>query len=241
MKRRHGILGWNMEGLTSRRVFSHWDSRLARATEAWNLARAGTPVLFSLGPPEIAGTWGKVAAGVYDADLATFVRYLPPCKFTFHHEPENDPIAGSPAEFRAAFDHVAGFLPPWMRPTVVLMVGTFHAGRGDDWVPATARTLAVDAYNWYPDAPWRWPGELMGPVLAYQDALPVAVWETNSREDATDPARKAEWIRQWGALAASAGLTHLTFYDGGAERFSLESSPQAAAAVGELAAADYFR
>jgi hypothetical protein len=236
---KHGTLGWNMEGLTARRVFTHWDTRLAKATEAWNLAKDGTPVLFSLGPPEEAGTWSKVAAGAWDSSLATFVRYLPPCKFAFHHEPENDPIAGTPTQFRAAFDHVSTFLPPWIRPTVVLMVGTFHNSNPTQWVPDSAKTLAVDAYNWFPTGAWHWPDELMQPVLDY-GTLPLAVWETNSREDPADPNRKAEWLRQWGRLAAFEGLTHLTFYDGGVENFKLMSSLQAREAVEEIAAMDYF-
>lgn len=236
-----GVLGWNKPGLPARRVYARWGNKLTKADDAYNLANAGMPPFLSLWSPEVTGAWAQVASSLYDTEYEGFIRSLPPCDLAIHHEPENDPSMGTSADFRAAFDHVAGMLPPWVRPVACLMLGTFATNSVDAWLPSKAEALAVDAYNWWTpngSTPWRSPFELMTPVLAYDTELPLLVWETNCKEDPANPERKADWLRLWGDLAAQEQVSQLVFFDG--DGWSLLSSQNAQNAVTQLASLPYF-
>lgn len=253
-----GLLGWNNPDarLGARRMFYQWKHLSTMAAKVKAVADAGQYPLVSQKPPNFAGGWPAVAAGQYDSSYRTLLNSLPPCDFSFHPEPEEE---GSASVFTAAFDRVSGLMPPHVRPVVCLMDWTFDPASGrtwQNWLPDTAKSIAIDPYNWFrvkdptKGGVWKWPGQLMMPVLQKLrdsgDARPVSVWETQSAEDPADIGRKASWLHEFAALAEGEELEQLVFWDSLDTQpqyalFKLFSSPQAADAVTEIVARPYFK
>lgn len=264
-----GLLGWNTSDARfgAYRLYATPTNKAAKVEAARAAAEQGLYPLFSLKPPRGApGGWQDVASGSADAYIRDVVNALPPCDFAFHHEPEDDAPSDG-ADFKRAFDRVAGLLPSGIRPVVCLMAFTFNTTKRNpaDWLPTSAEAIALDAYNWFgvPDRAdrftWTNPPELLRPVVApdappdtprgplvwlsdHGDERPISIWETNSREDPADPNRKANWVRAYAPLAETEGLEQLVFYDstGASTVFRLFSSTAATAAVSELVARPYF-
>src|SRR6266446_5410012 len=71
------------------------------------------------------------------------------------HEPEDDLICGSPAEFRAAYAHIRRIFEAngvSVRWVAALMASTYDGGNGGyrQWLPPTYDLIGVDGYNRYP-------------------------------------------------------------------------------------------
>ncbi len=105
-------------------------------------------------------SWAAIASGAQDAQIrrqAAEVARLPGTVYlAFHHEPENDPAAGSPASYVAAWRHyvevyrAAGVTN--VQWTWIMMADSFNNGGtraasyypGDDMI----NVVAADGYNW---------------------------------------------------------------------------------------------
>ena len=108
-----GELGWTL-GVFRR--YSYWDGPPPDRTHQWAADGGRIPYIswHAYTRNHTPTPWGAIAAGQQDAyiyevgqRLATFGH---PIYFSFHHEPENDPSNGTPAEFAAAFERVRGVM-----------------------------------------------------------------------------------------------------------------------------------
>lgn len=250
-----GVLGWNNVDARfgGRRRYFQWQhlSTLAATTRA--IADSGDLPLVSLKPPlPIIDGLRQIASGQHDNTLRNALASLPVCYFCPLHEPEDD-VPTASATFRAAFDRVSTLLPSHVTPTVCLMDWTFDSRSGrnpKDWLPASAKLIAVDPYNWFGIrySSWITPTTLMRPIMdwcvRFNEQRPLAVWETNTLEDPAQPNRKADWIREFANLAERYKLRQLTFFNSvttEATAFKLFTSPAADAAVTEIANRPYFQ
>ena len=208
--------------------------------------------------------WGDIASGRQDAVIAAraqeLKRFGKTVYLSFHHEPENDRDipgdrrAGSPAEFRAAWQHIWRMFQARgvhnVRFVLVLMGQTYAAGNEMTWYPGDrfVDVVAADGYNWFrttnhPAAPWRSFATIFTPGyrFALRHAKPFWVAETGLQEDPSRPGRKAEWLK---AMAAQAerwtDLGAVMYFMGGANGWWVDSSASSMAAYRSVAHARIF-
>ncbi|HEY9721208.1 MAG TPA: hypothetical protein V6D47_04295 [Oscillatoriaceae cyanobacterium] len=212
------------------------------------ITKAGAPV-----------SWADIASGKYDARLRQVADGLKalgkPVMFTFNHEPENDQVRGTPADYRAAWQHISDIFAQEGASNVTKVYVTmgwqpalsaaYYPGNAVDWV-------AGDPYNWAdtaskPTAAWRSFAQAAGGFYnwAKTTGKPIMIAETGSAEDPSDPNRKAQWItdmaatlKQWPQVKA------VSYFDdgagqGGPNTWSIQS-PQAVAAWRAMAQDPYF-
>ncbi len=167
--------------------------------------------------------WADVASGVDDPLLQNWVNMLkafnyPNTVISFHHEMNlvghsNEPQCGTPADYRAAYEHVyeyfraAGIDYPFVwAPTA----SAFAQGTAQQWQPPNFDYVGADGYNRDQGGAWRSFDSIFAPAHTYAVALgkPLFIGEVGSVESPTDPTAKAAWfadavatIKQWGDLA----------------------------------------
>src|SRR5439155_4394173 len=94
------------------RVYYMWEQPWPTADDAWTRDAGRIPYISWNARMTDRSTvrWADIASGLYDpvilARAADLIAFGGPVIFSFHHEPENDPAAGSPTEFVAAFRHI---------------------------------------------------------------------------------------------------------------------------------------
>lgn len=241
--------------------YYRWDDQVPSAEDRADVA-AGRVPLISFNAITKAGqpvSWADIASGKYDARLRQVADGLKalgkPVLFTFNHEPENDQVRGTPADYRAAWQHISDILAQEGASNVVKVYvcmgwqpstsAQYYPGNAVDWV-------AGDPYNWadtqsQPNAKWKSFQQAATPFYdwAKTTGKPIMIAETGSAEDPQDPTRKAQWItdmastlKQWPQIKAVA------YFDdgagqGGPNTWSIQS-PQAMAAWRAMAQDPYF-
>ena len=171
-------------------------------------------------------TWAQIANGEADTALrARFNEFLNARNplwrraiIGFENEPENEVAEkGSPADYRAAVDHMVGLAHGVGLPnkwTTWLMVSTWMGGRvaayAESWVPQSVYYLGVQGYGTPAQADTH--EECTRSVTTWREFVPLftpphnsavklgkrmLIGETSQREDflTPNPDRKANWIR----------------------------------------------
>jgi hypothetical protein len=200
------------------RRYTFWDSKLPDAMVEWGVRTGRTPYVswhaYTRSRHPIP--WAQIAAGDHDAYIraagAHLARLRRPVWFSFHHEPENDPSNGSPADFRAAFERVRTLFDAAgahnLRWVVALMSTTYSGGHGGvrAWLPAhwTFDMVGSDGYNHWPlkkDSHWKSFEEIFLPShhLAASLGKKLFVAESGTIEQTAggypgDPQAKARWF-----------------------------------------------
>ena len=224
--------------------------------------------LISLHPQKPSGVWirwADVAAGRQDADLrlwaTAFRAWNRRAFFVYSHEPENDPDAGTAAEFRAAYDHIRQIFDsvgtPKLRWTATFMRGTYAGAHGGiaQWVPKGCQLLGVDGYNRgeCSGAGWVSFDWLFRPARDYAATLGkhliIQEWGTVRRFacGATGPESAASWIRNagqtiksWPEVKAVIYTNAAVQYAGRKITFRVDNVPAALRAYSEVGAEPYF-
>ena len=151
------------------RRYAFWDSKVPDSTHAWAAHHGRIPYIawhaYARGGATVP--WGEIARGDHDGHLRATARNLrnlgDKVYFCFHHEPENDPWNGGPAEFRAAWNHVRKVFDDvgtnnltWV---VSLMASTYNGGHGGAaiWLPKRFDLIGADGYNRFACSadPWK--------------------------------------------------------------------------------------
>jgi len=141
------------------RHYLNFDRRLVNDVVEQSVATGHLP-LIAMVAKKTGGGWAKwsdIAAGRYDDELDEKGQSLRdlgvPVYFVFNPEPENDFSAGTPAEFKAAYNHIHDVFTSvgadnlrWM---ATLMRGTYHGASGGPkrWFPSSADIVGADGYN----------------------------------------------------------------------------------------------
>jgi hypothetical protein len=242
------------------RVYYRWDQAWPTADDAWTRDAGRIPYISWNARLLDRSTvrWADIAAGVYDgvidARAADLVSFAGPVVFSFHHEPENDPDAGSPAEFAAAFRHireqfqadgVTNATYAW-----TMMAWTFGIGTAAGYYPGddVVDVIAADGYNWF-GCPgrgfiWRSFTEVFASFHAFGQLhgkqMMIAEW--GGREDPAVDGRKATWLdeastqlKRWPDIV---GLLYFNA-DRGCSRW-VDSSPSSLASFRAMATDPYF-
>jgi beta-mannanase len=195
--------------------FYRWDDTVPSAEDKADLAAGRVPFI-SFNAITKAGApvkWAAIAAGQEDAKLHEVAKGLKalgkPVFFTFNHEPENDQVKGTEADYRAAWKHVADVLKADGATNVVkvLVLMSGKIGTNDGYYPGddVIDYVGGDTYNWAfsshsPNAKWRSFEEAATPFYTWAKAKhkPILIAETGCVEDPTNPTHKAEWLKQMG-------------------------------------------
>jgi hypothetical protein len=221
-------------------------------------------------------TWASIADAPLGSSLyrqiegwATKVKNFPgPVYFTFHHEAEatvNLPY-GTDAEFIAAWRRVVDvFRAEGVTNAKYLFIATDFSF----WIPLTERRAAAkwypgdpwvdaigaDAYNWANcrdrNEGWRSLQQLIEPLRQFGLAHPTKeLWlpEFGTVEDAGDPQRKANWLRDAAALFKQPGweqfrgVSYFHFLVSGFPKCEwwINSSPASLEAFAEMGADPFY-
>ncbi len=173
--------------------------------------------------------WGAIARGDYDAELRTLAQglgaYGDKMIVVIHHEPEDDvdydgeSRYGTPAEYRAMFQRVAGIFGQYAANVEVgwvLMAWTWRDTNGNpdgpyqpaDYYPGDQYVdwIGADGYNWYATddpttqayegRPWQWCYEIYDAFYAWGKARgkPLMFAEFGTNDDSAAPARSSDWL-----------------------------------------------
>jgi hypothetical protein len=200
------------------RRYSFWEDGGADRTHRWASDGGRIPYMswhaYTRGGRTIP--WRSIARGDHDAYLRRTAQNLrafrDPIFFNFHHEPENDPRNGSPADFRAAFGHVKHVFDNegasnlhWM---VTLMASTYAGGHGGAgvWLPPSYGMLGVDGYNRWPVErmfPWRSFGQIFAPARNWARARRTGLFIGEYGCVENRPGDKATWFYNAGKAVRS--------------------------------------
>jgi len=148
-------------------------------------------------------TWVEVAAGEQDAFLTEYATWLQglgvPVWFEFENEPDNNPEAGTAAEYKAALIHVYDLMKPLCPNCQIgtsLMRNTFTGSHGGHlaWLPDNAHMdfVGADLYaNYGSTTPL---STLAGPSLTYARSIgkPYLIGEAGI---AGTGRQKQTWLR----------------------------------------------
>ncbi|MCP5025848.1 MAG: hypothetical protein GY929_06145 [Actinomycetia bacterium] len=201
------------------RDYRRWGQVLPDPAHA-ELAAQGRIIMYSWKPDR---PWAEIAAGAEDDEIrATAARFLEFGHHTmlaFHHEPEDEVGGqfGSAADFAAAFRHVHDIFEQEGAGAVVFVWALIGYRNwfslydelypGDDVVD----WIAWDPYNWAicrPLSPWESLEEASAPFYELATATwpdkPLMVAEFGTSEDPADPEAKANWFRDFAAMAEAA-------------------------------------
>ncbi len=210
-------------------------------------------------------SWAGIAAGKHDTWLkkqaAAVGAWGKPIYLSFHHEPEVWPQCGSPADFRAAWNHVRQIFHRVDNATwvVTLLSPTFYGNNGGPkaWLPSPANydVLGVDGYNRYPCRGSSYTSFTDKFLAArnyalYQVNKAMFIGETGCVEQNScghpqgDPTGKAKWIynmanviKSWPRVIA-VNYSHVV---SGKYAFWVDTSPSALAAYRTVGADPYFK
>jgi len=124
----------------------------------------------------------------------------------FEGEMDRKDVAGTPAQFVSAWDHVVGIFRARGATNVEFVwcptAFGFTSGRAQPYYPGDAQVdwICADGYNRgpvHPDSGWRSFPEVFQSFLTWaqgHSSVPVMLGEWASVEDANVPGRKAAWI-----------------------------------------------
>ena len=201
------------------------------------------------------GDLATMRDGGYNSALSTFLASVPSGHrliVSFRHEPENDGIA-DPAVYRAAlrtfYQQVKSLRPATTVAQIVYMGFTFAPGTDrnpEDWYPGNDYVdwIGLDIYN--PPAlgksPWQsvpWANLTNFLAFANGKGKPWAVGEFGTAEDASNPSRKADWLRDFAAWCSTRNcqaLCYFSSYKAGdtVQSILLDSSVPALAAYAQI-------
>ena len=192
--------------------------------EQWAKSVGKTPFIHLLGRQ----SWASVAGGAYDGYLkqqapvikAFGARVILGYGNEVNLQSQN---RGTPAQYRAAFNHIVGVFRAAGVTNVyyaVTMTNTaFIKGQGDSWYPGDSTTdvIAPTGYNWacVPGQPgfgtkncgsrWKSFQSQFAAAYAYtaKHGKSMIIAETGSAEDPAHPGRKAQWILDMAHTAKS--------------------------------------
>ena len=254
------------------RQYLSWDADLPGNVARWSASTGRIPYISfkAIHSNGDAVRWGAIASGSKDAFIHAQAdrmrRWGHQAFLSFHHEPEDDPSCGSPAEFRAAFAHIRKIFAARgvnVRWVVALMASTYDGGNGGyrQWLPPEYAMLGVDGYNRYPCTPkrskhpWQSFHSLFGSayVAAEQQNKPLFIAEIGCVEQdacgytSGDPLAKAKWftgmgdtLRTWpkvkAAVYSNTNLTH----DGFPMNYRVTSSTASLGAYRKVGLQAYF-
>jgi len=263
-----GELGWTL-GVFRR--YSYWDGPPPDRTHQWAADGGRIPYIswHAYTRNHTPTRWADIAAGQQDAyiyevgqRLATFGH---PIYFSFHHEPENDPTNGSPAEFAAAFERVRSVMDAagatnltW----VCTLMGTTYRGThggADAWLPApnSYHLVGSDGYNRWPiisKPAWRSFAELF--TAAHQKSVELnkglfvgefGCVEQTEGYSAGDPMAKADWfqgaadtVRAWGNVEAMCYSHAEATFQGHVMPYWIDSSASSLASFSDVGRSNDF-
>ncbi len=193
-------------------------------------------------------SWRQVADGAADAIIDRRAKAAKafgwPIFLAFHHEPENDPNYGTPADYVAAWRHVVERFRLAKASNVrfvwTLEADTFLAHGAGPWYPGSRFIdyVAADGYNWFgaqPGAEWRTAKDIFLPFYRWANKhnKPAIVAEFGTLEDPTQPYRKAHWITSamtW--FKKRPGIRAVMYFDSDRRHpWWIDTSPQALRAM----------
>jgi hypothetical protein len=232
------------------RRYSYWDEPPPDDTHRWAAQGGRIPYIswHAYTRNHSVIPWGSIANGNHDAYIRTVGKGLAgfghPIFFNFHHEPENDPKNGSPAQFKAAFQRVRNLFDQVgahnLRWVCTLMGNTYrgHHGGASNWLPSGASYSYVgsDGYNRWPlisPPAWRSFEEVFSAAHAKAVNLhkPLFVGEYGCIEQVTashpsgDPMAKADWFKAAGATTQRWGDVTAISYSHAFAMFSGKKMP----------------
>jgi hypothetical protein len=167
--------------------------------------------------------WAAIASGRYDRFLhdqaVRLHKWNKPAYICFHHEPEDDPDCGTPADFKRAHTRIRNIFlragATKLAWVVTLMASTYAGGHGGPqaWLPSQYRMLGVDGYNRFPcigarsKHPWKPFWEIFAPArrFAASKRRGLFIGEVGCVEQNDcgyhlgNPLAKANWFRGMGA------------------------------------------
>lgn len=242
------------------REYYLWNQSWPTADDTASVA-AGRTLYLSWSARRTDGThvsWIDIANGVFDGTIdrqaAAISALGAPVFFSFNHEPENDGVSGTPADFVAAFRHIEDRFDVDGVTNVsyawTMMAWSFRQGIAGRYYPgdAYADVIAADGYTWYgcnnPSGPWRTFTEVFQPFYAFgrTRGKPMMIAEWGATEDLAKPGRKATWIdeastqlKQWPQIK---GVMYFNT-DNGCPRW-VDSSAASLAAFSAMGADPYF-
>lgn len=199
------------------RRFYRWGTELPTDHERWTASAGRIPMVSLRSVRAGSGErvpWARIASGAEDQYLARVADSLRewgvPFFFILDAEPEAMvPESGSPEEFRAAWRRVVDLFRARGVANASFVFTTeawsFRAEADrlqlmDDLYPGDAHVdwIASDPYNFYEDGRWASFVDEIEPWYAWarreHPAKPLAIAEWGSKEDPSDPARKAAWL-----------------------------------------------
>jgi hypothetical protein len=188
------------------RIFRQWNNARPGARERWTIEAGRTPVVSFKTSAE--APWSAIANGDHDTELVAMAEaYLAlqrPVFCIFDQSPENSAgTLGTPTEYIAAYRHVVEIFRS-QGATQVMWIFNLKSPSfsqdpdlyypGDDviqWIGTSAYNFAVG-----PGGRWESFAELILPFVEWgkRRGKPLIVTEWNSREDPSDPDRRAAWI-----------------------------------------------
>jgi beta-mannanase len=242
------------------RTYAVWDTPEPTGLVKWDLANGYIPAL-SIKAVTKSGKrikWADIAAGKQDATIISQARALKATGkriiLTFHHEPENDPANGTPADFVAAWRHYVTVFRQQGASNVefnwIMMTYTFNPQShknpdawypGDQWVD----WIGGDGYNMFgcqPHAGWKSFADAFQYWRAWaakHPSKPLFIAEWGSMEKPGDPNAKAQWFRDAAKTLAGWSQVHaVTYYDANHKcSWFADSSQQSLTAYAQLARA----
>lgn len=242
------------------RVYYFWNQVWPTADDAWTRDAGRIPYI-SWNATRTDGTsarWADIASGVYDtaiqARAADLIAFGGPVIFSFHHEPDGDDAAGTPADFVAAFRHVRSVFEDAGVTNVLyawtMTAWSFRSAQAASYYPGddAVDVIAADGYNWYTcpgvSGPWRSFTNIFAPFHTFgeQHGKPMIVAEWGGREDPAAPGRKATWIDESSTqLKEWPDVVGVIYYDAdkGCARW-VDTSASSLASFTAMAADPYF-
>ena len=201
------------------RIFARWNTGFPDA-EHQSILDSGHTLHLSVRPRHDNGEvvmWRDLAAAQPGSDVYSemeawadqVVQLGPGHYFTLNHEPETRDSSGNGEadEFVDAWRAFTKILRERggqdIKMTWVMTGGAFSNEKADLWYPGDewVDVVGTDPYNWYlcqgTERDWRSFDDLVRPALDWAEAhgKPLVVPEFASASDKSDPARKAEWMR----------------------------------------------
>lgn len=205
---------------TIEREYQTWGDPLPSKFTLWSASQGRVPYVgwnaFAGVPHGPTILWSSISNGSRDTFIkkqaASLKAWGVPIYLNFHHEPEDDHVCGTAAQFRAAYNHIHTLFDQVGVPNVTwvltLMASTYAGGNGGPtaWEPAKYDLVCVDGYNRYPVKPvdFKSFADICGPArdFAIRRGKGLAIGEYGSVEQ-PDPNGKAAWLADAGATMKS--------------------------------------
>jgi hypothetical protein len=193
----------------------------------------------------------RVAQAVKALGAPVFLRFA----YEMDQPPGSPRYLGSASDFVAAWRHVYAIFQQQgatnARFVWCAIAYNFVNGKAPQFYPGDAYVdwIAADGYNWYPGragAKWKSLGDIFSAFYAWAlpHAKPLMIPETGVQEDASDPARKAQWLTDAAAwLEIHPAIKAVSYFDSVSPAgydFTATSSAPAFAAFKSWGGTAYF-